>query len=207
MELWCEVASPVFFSSSLAALVVCGSPVCHQDPYGCYFRVISCLPVSPWDPRAVEPASRSCSVRGEPGLETEPCGVRQKPGGPRVRQAALQCGIPHSTLRFIKLDWGFPRLHQRVFCAQDLNYISNYYCLVFLSCPSKFHSWFYFISITENNKLCIQKRYLICYICLRVLASTLWLLETLADLKVFCFWHNKVSSWVFHDIISKHCEV
>lgn len=195
MGLWCGVASlSWWFAVAHHAIKTLHIVVC----------LYWLLPVPHWDLCAVQERQQQFGEGGT-WFGVSSRGLRQKLGGLRVRQAALRCGIPPSTLRFIIVDEGFPPLHQRLLCVQDFIYI--YLLLlsfIFLSCQSTFH----FISNTnECSPMCSFDFRFESWLCHLVVVVQTWNFTECRQGGAFVCLRSMmfVSFSVFSNAIIKHC--
>lgn len=118
--------------------------------------------------------SFSSTAREEPGFGVKGCGLRQKLGGLRVRQAVLQCGIPQRTLRFSRLGLPTATTKTLVFAGFHLHLSLLFSCF---SVTSKHISDFFLIQ--KSIDLCVDL-----ILDLSRGFSTLWLLQYMACLKL-----------------------
>lgn len=171
------------------------------------------MPVPHWDHCALRLSllwSTSSKGQGGTWLGVEGCGLSQKLGGLSVRQAALHCGIPQSTLRFSRR--GFPTAPTKtLLCA-----VFHLHPSLLFSCFSVTtkHISFFLLIIKKNNKHtsttscdCRLESWLCYLVVFTVLGwcETLIMAEKVAPLstwKVQCFWSDKL---VFNNIIIDHC--
>lgn len=101
---------------------------------------------------------QDCSPRGT-CFGVDGCGLRQKLGGPGVKQAPLWLHCSVGSLRALcglsYLTRASHRYTKDPLSEQDLICIYHYYCLVFLSDPCRFN--FFELSIIYNMKnVCVH---------------------------------------------------